>query len=112
MQDDLLCTVPHTCRKPVRLQIFSSPCVKTICLLDAPSPSGSPTTPPRVKKICMHDSPPPALVQFIVTSNISSPSLPCNLRTLLRCRKCTCSWVSDMWANCLLGPHVTYPTAG
>ena len=46
MQDETLCTIPHTCRKPVRLQIFSSPCVETICLLDSPSPSGGPTTPP------------------------------------------------------------------
>ena len=59
MQDDLLCTVPHTCRKPVRLQIFSSPCVETICLPNSPSPSGGPTTPPRVKKsACMTLLPP------------------------------------------------------
>ena len=54
MQDDLLCTVPHTYRKPVRLQIFSSPFVETICLPNSPSPSGGPITPPHVKKsACM-----------------------------------------------------------
>src|SRR3989337_3552047 len=88
MQDETLCTVPHTCRKPVRLQIFSSPCVETICLPDSPSPSGGPTTPPRVEKICMHDSPPPALVQSVVTSNISTPSLPRHLLQQICPRSC------------------------
>src|SRR3990170_6591056 len=107
MQDDLLCTVPHTCRKPVRLQIFSSPCVETICLPDSPSPSGSPTTPPRVEKICMHDSPPPALIQSVVTSNISTPSLPRNLLQQICPRSCYVNHATYLPGRCF-----SYLTAG
>src|SRR4051812_46392288 len=88
MQYDLLCTIPHTCRKPVRLQIFSSPRVETMCLPNSPSPSGGPTTPPRVKKSACMTLLPPTLVQSVVTSNISTPSLPRNLLQQICPRSC------------------------
>src|SRR3954463_7961249 len=40
------------------------------------------------EKICMHDSPPPTLVQSVVASNISTPSLPRNLLQQICSRSC------------------------
>ena len=59
------------------------------------------------EKICMHDSPPPTLVQSVVTSNISTPSLPRNLLQQI----CPCSFylTSGALGHWHMGPTGDWP---